>query len=201
MVYAYLRVSTDDQTCQNQKIGIEQLALRLGLKIDKYITDDGVSGTCDPAKRNLGRLLRKLKPGDTLLCSEISRLGRKLLMIMDILNTLAKKDCLLYTAKDNFVLGDNVQSKVLAFAFSLVAELERDLISMRTREALKRLKESGVKLGRPKGSITRHHKLDVFYERILRMCKKGYSKAKIARRCHCVDKTLRKYMQKHNIKY
>lgn len=91
MIYACLRVSTDDQTCQNQKLGIEQLAQRLGFTIDKFITDDGVSGVCDPSKRNLGRLLRKMQKGDVLLCSEISRLGRKLLMIMDILNTLAKK--------------------------------------------------------------------------------------------------------------
>lgn len=199
MIYAYLRVSTDDQTCQNQKLGIEQLALRLGFTIDKYITDDGVSGVKDPAKRNLGKLLRKMKPGDILLCSEISRLGRKLLMIMDILNTLTKKDCLLYTVKDNFVLGDNVQSKVLAFAFSLVAELERDLISMRTREALARLRVSGKKLGRPVGSVTRNHKLDPYYDRIVRWYEHGWSKAKIARKCHCVDKTLRKYMRKHDL--
>lgn len=199
MIYAYLRVSTDDQTCQNQKLGIEQLASRLGFTIDKYVTDDGVSGVKDPAKRNLGKLLRKMKPGDILLCSEISRLGRKLLMIMDILNTLTKKNCLLYTVKDNFVLGDNVQSKVLAFAFSLVAELERDLISMRTREALARLRESGVKLGRPVGSVTRNHKLDPYYDRIVRWYEHGWSKAKIARKCHCVDKTLRKYMRKHDL--
>lgn len=199
MIYAYLRVSTDDQTCQNQKLGIEQLAQRLGLTINKFITDDGVSGVCDPSKRNLGRLLRKMQKGDVLLCSEISRLGRKLLMIMDILNTLAKKDCLLYTVKDNFVLGDNVQSKVLAFAFSLVAELERDLISMRTREALARLRASGKKLGRPVGSVTRNHKLDPYYDRIVRWYEHGWSKAKIARKCHCVDKTLRKYMRKHDL--
>lgn len=199
MIYAYLRVSTDDQTCQNQKLGIEQLAQRLGLTIDKFITDDGVSGVCDPSKRNLGRLLRKMQKGDVLLCSEISRLGRKLLMIMDILNTLAKKDCLLYTVKDNFVLGDNVQSKVLAFAFSLVAELERDLISMRTREALARLRASGKKLGRLVGSVTRNHKLDPYYDRIVRWYEHGWSKAKIARKCHCVDKTLRKYMRKHDL--
>ena len=199
MIYAYLRVSTDDQTCQNQKLGIEQLASRLGFTIDKFITDDGVSGVCDPNKRNLGRLLKKLQKGDILLCSEISRLGRKLLMIMDILNTLAKKDCLLYTVKDNFVLGDNVQSKVLAFAFSLVAELERDLISMRTREALARLRASGKKLGRPVGAVTRNHKLDPYYDRIERWYARGWSKAKIARKCHCVDKTLRRYMLKHNL--
>lgn len=199
MIYAYLRVSTDDQTCQNQRLGVESLAKKLGLTIDKYIIDDGISGVCDPKKRNLGRLLRSMRPGDVLLCSEISRLGRKLLMVMEILNTLMQKECTLYTVKDNFTLGDNIQSKVLAFAFSLVAELERDLISMRTREALTRLKASGVKLGRPVGAKTQNHKLDQYREKIAKWYKHGWSKAKIARKCHCVDKTLRKYMIRYGI--
>ena len=199
MIYAYLRVSTDDQTCQNQRLGVESLAKKLGLTIDKYIVDDGISGTCDPKKRNLGRLLRSMRPGDILLCSEISRLGRKLLMVMEILNTLMQKECTLYTVKDNFTLGDNIQSKVLAFAFSLVAELERDLIAMRTREALARLKASGVKLGRPVGAKTQNHKLDQYRDKIAKWYKHGWSKAKIARKCHCVDKTLRKYMIRYGI--
>ena len=199
MIYAYLRVSTDDQTCQNQRLGVESLAKKLGLTIDKYIIDDGISGTCDPKKRNLGRLLRSMRPGDVLLCSEISRLGRKLLMVMEILNTLMQKECTLYTVKDNFTLGDNIQSKVLAFAFSLVAELERDLIAMRTREALARLKASGVKLGRPVGAKTQNHKLDQYRDKIAKWYKHGWSKAKIARKCHCVDKTLRRYMIRYGI--
>ena len=199
MIYAYLRVSTDDQTCQNQRLGVESLAKKLGLTIDKYIVDDGISGTCDPKKRNLGRLLRSMRPGDVLLCSEISRLGRKLLMVMEILNTLMQKECTLYTVKDNFTLGDNIQSKVLAFAFSLVAELERDLIAMRTREALARLKASGVKLGRPVGAKTQNHKLDQCRDKIAKWYKHGWSKAKIARKCHCVDKTLRRYMIRYGI--
>ena len=199
MIYAYLRVSTDDQTCQNQRLGVESLAKKLGLTIDKYIVDDGISGTCDPKKRNLGRLLRSMRPGDVLLCSEISRLGRKLLMVMEILNTLMQKECTLYTVKDNFTLGDNIQSKVLAFAFSLVAELERDLIAMRTREALARLKASGVKLGRPVGAKTQNHKLDQYRDKIAKWYKHGWSKAKIARKCHCVDKTLRRYTIRYGI--
>ena len=199
MIYAYLRVSTDDQTCQNQRLGVESLAKKLGLTIDKYIVDDGISGTCDPKKRTLGRLLRSMRPGDVLLCSEISRLGRKLLMVMEILNTLMQKECTLYTVKDNFTLGDNIQSKVLAFAFSLVAELERDLIAMRTREALARLKASGVKLGRPVGAKTQNHKLDQYRDKIAKWYKHGWSKAKIARKCHCVDKTLRRYMIRYGI--
>lgn len=199
MVYCYLRVSTDDQNCENQRMGVESLAKKLNLHIDKYIIDDGVSGTTDPSKRKLGGLLRRMQPGDVLLCAEISRLGRKLFMIMDILNQLISKNVMLYTVKDGFSLGNNLQSKVLAFAFGLVAEIERDLISQRTREALAVRKQQGQILGRPIGSKTIHHKLDDYRNSIIRWRMRGWSKAKISRRCHCVDKTLRKYMMRYAI--
>ena len=147
MTYAYLRVSTDKQDYENQKIGVVAMAERMGLTIDKEILDDGVSGAKDPKKRELGKWLRKMKKGDTLLCSEISRLGRELYMIMRILEYLSKNEIHLHTDKDNFHLCDDIQSKVLAFAFGLSAEIERRLISQRTKEALARKRAEGVQLG------------------------------------------------------
>ena len=135
-VYAYLRVSTGKQDSDNQKKGVEELAKRLGLKIDKYIDDENVSGTKEPEKRELGKLMKKLKPGDVLLAGEISRLGRSLFMVMRILEYCMNHDVKVYTAKDGYELGDNIQSKVLAFAFGLAAEIEREMISRRTKEAL-----------------------------------------------------------------
>lgn len=199
MIYAYLRVSTDDQTCANQRLGIDALAKKHGLIIDRYIIDDGVSGVKAPNKRALGNMLRRLKPGDVVFCSEISRLGRKLFMIMEILNCMMTKGVVLYTVKDGYVLGDNIQSKVLAFAFGLVAEIERDLISQRTKEALAVCKTNGITLGRPKGSKTRVHKLEMWRVKIIKWRAKGWSKAKIARRCHCCDKTLRRWLAKNNL--
>lgn len=199
MIYAYLRVSTDDQTCENQRQGVDKLAKIHGLTIDKYIIDDGVSGTKAPNKRALGKMLRRLKPGDIVFCSEMSRLGRKLFMIMEILNLMMSKGAMLYTVKDGYVLGDNIQSKVLAFAFGLVAEIERDLISQRTKEALAVCRSNGVILGRPTGSKTRVHKLESWREKIIVWRGKGWSKAKIARRCHCCDKTLRRWLLKNNL--
>ena len=133
-------------------MGIESKASALGLKIDKYIEDAGISGTKEPEKRALGGCLKKLKPGDVIICSELSRLGRKLFMVMRILEHCMRIGACVYTVKDGYVLGDNIQSKVLAFAFGLSAEIERDLISQRTKEALARRRANGQRLGREKGS-------------------------------------------------
>ena len=117
MIYGYLRVSSDEQDVNSQKQGVEQFAKDRSWNIDKYITDEGVSGGKDPDKRNLGPLLQLLNKDDVIICSEISRLGRDLYMVMDILHYCMEKGCIIYTVKDKFVLGDDIQSKVLAFAF------------------------------------------------------------------------------------
>lgn len=161
-VYGYLRVSTDKQDCDNQKIGVEALAKRRGLVVDKWIEDDGVSGTKEPEKRALGGVLKKLKKDDVILCSELSRLGRKLFMIMRILEHAMSVGAHIFTEKENYELGDNVQSKVLAFAFGLVAELEREMISKRTKEALAAKRARGEKLGRAFGAKNKIHKYDSF---------------------------------------
>lgn len=172
-VYGYLRVSTDKQDCDNQKIGVEALAKRRGLVVDKWIEDDGVSGTKEPEKRALGGVLKKLKKDDVILCSELSRLGRKLFMIMRILEKAMSVGAHIFTEKENYELGDNVQSKVLAFAFGLVAELEREMISKRTKEALAAKKAKGEKLGRTVGSKNKIHKYDDFS---LKKFEKNYAK-------------------------
>ena len=107
--------------------------------------------------KRLGILLKKLKKDDILICSEISRLGRNLLQVMTILNFCMQKEIQVWTIKDNYRLGADIQSKVLAFAFSLSAEIERNLISQRTKEALSRIKASGRKLGRQFGSRNKKH--------------------------------------------
>lgn len=155
MTYGYIRVSTDKQDGANQKLGIEDLCKRKGLFIDEYIDDEGVSGTKEPEKRQLGKLLEKLQKGDILIASELSRLGRNLFMIMRILEQCMNIGVKLYTVKDGYELGDNIQSKVLAFAFGLSAEIERNLISQRTKEALARKKAEGVQIGRKTGERER----------------------------------------------
>ncbi len=158
MTYGYIRVSTDKQTVENQRYEIQEYCDTHGLRVDKWI-EEKVSGTKAYRHRSLGSAIKRMTCHDTLICTELSRLGRSLFMIMEILSECLNKGCRVYTIKDNYQLGDNIESKVLAFAFGLSAEIERTLISQRTREALARLKKEGRQLGRPKGSKGRRSKL------------------------------------------
>lgn len=158
MIYGYIRVSTDKQTLENQRYEIEKYCQARGLAVDRWV-EEKVSGTKAYSQRSLGAVIKRMQPHDTLICTELSRLGRSLFMIMEILSRCLKNGCRVYTIKDNYQLGDNIESKVLAFAFGLSAEIERTLISQRTREALQRLKAEGRRLGRPKGAESKSTKL------------------------------------------
>lgn len=181
MVYGYIRVSTDRQTVENQRFEINNYCKFHKLKINEFIFET-ISGNREYTKRKLGKLLSKLQKDDVLIASELSRLGRSLFMIMTILNICMTKGVKVITIKDGFELQDDIESKVLAFAFGLSAEIERQLISQRTKEALNRLKSEGVKLGRPKGAKSHVHKLDGEMENIQRYLEKGRSKVWIAKR-------------------
>ena len=159
MTYGYIRVSTDKQTVENQRFEILEFAKKNGISVDRWF-EETVSGTIVPEQRALGRLLSVIKKDDLIICSELSRLGRSLFMIMSILNKLLESGARVWTIKDGYRLGDDIQSKVLAFAFGLSAEIERNLISQRTKEALERRKREGIKLGRPKGKQRAFLKLD-----------------------------------------
>ena len=198
-VYGYLRVSTDKQDCDNQKIGVEALAEKLGLPIESWIVDDGVSGTKEPEKRKLGKLLRKIRTGDVIICSELSRLGRKLFMVISILEHCMKIGAKVLTVKDGYELGDNVQSKVLAFAFGLVAELEREMISKRTKEALQRRKANGKAIGRLAGAKNKRHVLDGKEQKIIELLKSGKRKSAIAKELKISSGTLYDFIKKQDL--
>ena len=195
MIYTYYRVSTDMQDFKNQQLGVINFCKVRGLKVDKEYIDNGISGAVDFHKRKLGKLIKELESGDIIVCSEISRLGRKLLDVMEILKILMEKQVKLYTIKENYELGDNIQSKVLAFAFGLSAEIERQLISERTKEALARKKAEGMILGRPKGSKNKLLKLSGKEQRIKNMLKRGYSYKKIARLLGVYRTTVSKFIK------
>lgn len=180
MTYGYIRVSTDRQTVENQRFEIKNFCLKNRIVIDEWI-EETISGTLSPEKRELGSLLSKVKEGDLIICSELSRLGRSLFMIMSILNLIMQKGARVWTVKDNYRLGDDIQSKVLAFAFGLSAEIERNLISQRTKEALALKKAQNIKLGRPKGVENKKHLLDGLEKQICIMHEWGMSVNHIAR--------------------
>ena len=180
MVYAYIRVSTDKQTVENQRFEIAKFCKREKIKVHEWV-EETISGTIDINERELGILLNCLEKSDMLICSELSRLGRSLFMIMDILNKCMKKEIKVWTIKDNYRLGTDISSKVLAFAFGLSAEIERNLISQRTKEALARAMSEGKHIGRPKGSRNKRIKLSGKEREICKLLKSGFSKRKIAK--------------------
>ena len=180
MNYGYIRVSSDKQTVENQRFEIINFCNRENLKIDGWI-EETVSGTKSYSKRELGDLLSKVEKEDLIICSELSRLGRNLFMIMEILNQCMNKECRVWTIKDGYRLGDDIQSKVLAFAFGLSAEIERNLISQRTKEALARKKAEGVILGRPTGRKSSKVKLSGKENYIEELLMQGVSISEIAR--------------------
>lgn len=180
MNYGYIRVSSDKQTVENQRFEIENFALQNSIHIDGWI-EETISGTKNYDKRKLGNLLKKVTKDDLIICAELSRLGRNLFMIMEILNVCMSKECKVWTIKDGYRLGEDIQSKVLAFAFGLSAEIERNLISQRTKEALARKKAEGVVLGRPIGSKSSKVKLSGQETAIQSLLEHNVSKCQIAR--------------------
>lgn len=195
MVYGYIRVSSDKQTVENQRFEINRFCENQHLSIEGWI-EETISGTKSYNKRQLGILLRKIQKDDIIVCSELSRLGRNLFMIMEILNLCMTKECKVWTIKDNYRLGDDIQSKVLAFAFGLSAEIERNLISQRTKEALARKKAEGMVLGRPKGSKNSpdKYKLSGKEKLIARLLDDGLSQRKIAKKCKVDRNTLSRFI-------
>lgn len=196
MIYGYIRVSSDKQTVENQRFEINNFCSREAMRIDGWI-EETISGTKSYSKRELGKLLNRVQKDDLIICAELSRLGRNLFMIMEILNICMTKECRVWTIKDNYRLGEDIQSKVLAFAFGLSAEIERNLISKRTKEALARKKAEGMVLGRPKGSKNKKKKLDGKIEMITRMLERGPTKALIAKRLKVSRNTLYLFLTQH----
>lgn len=198
MIYGYIRVSTDKQTVENQRYEINQFCKNNNIKINHWI-EETISGNIAVEKRKLGFLIKKLSRKDILICSEISRLGRNLMMIMSILNICLQKDIQVWTIKDNYRLGNDINSKVLAFAFGLTAEIERNLISQRTREALARKKTEGVRLGRPKGSKSSRTKLSGKQEIVMEKLNSGHSITDISKELKVSKSTLYVFMQEHDL--
>jgi DNA invertase Pin-like site-specific DNA recombinase len=193
MVYAYVRVSTDKQETENQKFEILKYANEKKLGNVEFI-EETVSGRKSWKDRKIGALISELKKGDILIVTELSRLGRSMLEIMELLSILLRSGVELHVVKSNQVLKDDLQSKVFAMAFSIASEIERELISQRTKEALQRRKAEGKPLGRPKGSYS--SKLDQYREQIDELLSKGVSISSIAKIIGVSYSTLWNYLKR-----
>lgn len=196
MIYGYVRVSTNKQDLENQRFELRNFATKKEIQIEEWI-EEKISSKENLSKRKFGTMMKKLKKGDILIVSELSRIGRNLLQVMSILNFCMEKEIMVFTVKEKYELGNNINSKVLAFAFGLSAEIERNLISQRTKEALARKKAEGVILGRPIGIKAKKTKLTGKENEIRKLLDKKVSISAIARimKVHrlTVDKHVREW--------
>ena len=192
-IIGYIRVSSIKQSCEHQRFEIKKFMKQNNMAVDKWVAET-ISSRKPLHKRALGLVLPTLQDGDILICSEISRLGRSILEIMRILENCLSKNCQVWTIKENYRLGNDLQSKVMAFAFGLSAEIERNLISQRTKSSLANLKSTGKKLGRPIAWQTQQLKLRRNKEIILELLQSGAPKVQIARRFGVTPMTLRRFL-------
>ena len=193
-VVAYLRVSTEKQFLANQREELLRFAEKNGLQIDKWYTET-VSGSVRSKDRKLSGVLNRMQRGDSLIGTEISRLSRTMLEIMTILNSCIKKEIVLYSTKEGYVFQNDMNSKVLGFAFGLMAEIERNLISMRTKEALARRRQEGVKLGRKKGTCPAMRVLRENKRRLIKDAQRGVSCSELARQMGVSRTTMHRFLK------
>jgi putative DNA-invertase from lambdoid prophage Rac len=179
-IIAYIRVSTSKQDIKNQKLEIFEYARKHNLSITKFIEAE-VSSKKSIKSRRIEELLQKLKEDDTLIITELSRLGRSTSEVIDLVNQLIKNKIRLIAIKQGLdITAHDMASKVMVTMFSLFSELERDLISSRTKDALASKKSQGIKLGKPKGTIQKS-KFDDDVEKIKELLSLGLSIRKIAK--------------------
>jgi DNA invertase Pin-like site-specific DNA recombinase len=194
---AYLRVSTDKQDLEKNKADILQLANEKDLGKVHWV-EETVSGKVSWKKRQIAEALEQLQTGDTLIVSELSRLGHSMLEIMEILSVATEKGVKIYAVKGNWQLDGSLQSKVVAMAFAIAAEIERDLISQRTKEALAARKRDGMILGRPRG--IGKSKLDQYQPEIAALLANGSTLTFIARRYKTSKSNLQRWMKQRGLR-
>lgn len=196
--FAYLRISTDHQDAKNQKFGILDYCNHRGINGLTFI-EDTASGKTSWRERAIGSILENAEKGDAIVASEISRLGRSTLQVLEIMEIAAQKGISIHIAKNSMVLDGSMQSTITATILGLAAQIEREFISVRTKEALAKRKNDGVKLGRPKGESDLL-KLDAFRDEITTYLKKGINKRAISKLIECSPSTLYNWLKRRQIR-
>ena len=192
--FAYLRVSTLEQNTEKNKLEILKFANIKKLGNVEFV-EEQISGRANFKNRQLGSLLDKMQYGDVLIVPELSRIARSITQIFEVIEITKTKGIILYSLKENFCSNDkSITSTVATTIFALVAQIERDLISMRTKEALQAKKQSGVKLGRPKGKGK--SKLDEHKDDILKLVALNVPKTMIAKQFNTSTVNLHGYLKR-----
>lgn len=198
-IYAYLRVSTDMQDCNNQKQGVINWLKYKGWTCDEWVIEQGVSGKVDYRKRLLGRLLSKTQPGDWVIVSELSRLSRSMVDTFELVKELSRKGVNVFCVKENIQIADDALGLMILASFAFAAQIERERISQRTKEALERVKARGVRLGRPLGRAYKLLSLDNNKKYVLESIDDGESLVSIARKMSVSPTTLRHWLNKNGL--
>lgn len=192
--FAYLRVSTNSQDAENQKLGVLDYCNTRKLVPLKIITDE-ISTQVKWHDRKINQILNEAVAGDVIVVSEISRLARSTLQVLEILELAAKKRISVHIVKNGLVMDGSIQATITATILGLAAQIEREFISMRTKEALTRRKDSGLPMGRPKGKAETV-KLDEHRTVIQSYLKKGVNKRSIAKIIECSPTTLYNWLER-----
>lgn len=199
MIYAYIRISTGHQQIDGQRYEIEKYCKRENISVNKWV-EETVSGTKSPTKRALGTIINDAKEGDIIITSALSRLGRNMYAVADVLNKLIEKKVQLWTIQENFRLSDDITAKILSTCLLLVSELERNFISERTKAALEAKRAAGVKLGRPKGALGRNTKLTPYEDTIRVLIERDNTYAEVSRLFDVDRSTLKRFCDSRGIK-
>ena len=195
--FAYLRVSTDHQDAKNQKLGVLEYCNSHNITPLKFV-EDTISGKTPWRERAIGSILTKAMTGDVIIVAEVSRLGRSTLQVLEILEMAAEKNLSVHIAKNRMIMDGSMQATITATILGLAAQIEREFISARTKEALSKRKSDGIKLGRPKGKAE-FLKLDAFHDEISGYLKKGINKRSISKLIECSPSTLYKWLKRRHI--
>ncbi len=195
--FAYLRVSSDQQDIKSQKFGLLEYCNNYNINPIKFV-EDTVSGKITWKERAIGNIFEKATKGDLIVVSEISRLGRSTLQVLEILEAAAKKEISVHIAKNHMIIDGSMQSTITATVLGLAAQIEREFISSRTKEALAKRKEDGMKLGRPKGQA-QLLKLDNYRDDIVKYLKKGINKRAISKLIECSPSTLYEWLKRRKL--
>lgn len=200
MIYGYLRVSTTQQDVSAQKHGILEYGNKHGLSGIQFV-EDTASGKIHWRKRNLNALISKCEPGDVLLFAEFSRIGRSTLQVLEFLHDAAERDVKIHIVKQSMIVDGSLQSRIMATVMGLVAEMEREFTSQRTKEGLRNAVANGKTLGRPKGTKAEVLKLDKDPgpDKIRGWIEKDLGMVAVAKLCGCSRSTLYAYCQERKI--